>query len=65
MTVVTAPPYSPDFAPCDFALFPRLKTKLYCHHFYTIEVFEEQSKTVLNTFSEYDFQDAFKKWKKG
>ena len=28
MTVVPHPPYSPDLAPCDFFLFPKLKLRL-------------------------------------
>jgi hypothetical protein len=28
MVIVSHPPYSPDLAPCDFALFPKLKMKL-------------------------------------
>ena len=31
------PPYSPDLAPCDFYLFPKLKLKLKGYHFGTIE----------------------------
>jgi len=31
------PPYSPDLAPCDFYLFPKLKLKLKGHHFGTME----------------------------
>jgi hypothetical protein len=27
-------------------------------------VFEAESQVVLNTFTEHDFQDAFKKWQK-
>jgi hypothetical protein len=27
------PPYSPDLAPCDFRLFPKLKTALKGHRF--------------------------------
>ena len=30
-------PYSPDLAPCDFSLFPKLKLKLKGHHFWTME----------------------------
>ena len=30
------PPYSPDLAPCDFYLFPKLKSKLKGHHFGTM-----------------------------
>jgi hypothetical protein len=28
MVTVPHPPYFPDLAPCDFALFPKLKTKV-------------------------------------
>jgi histone-lysine N-methyltransferase SETMAR len=31
--IVPHPPYSPDLAPCDFALFPKLKMKLKGQHF--------------------------------
>jgi histone-lysine N-methyltransferase SETMAR len=35
--VLPHPPYSPDLAPCDFCLFPKLKLKLKGHHFGTME----------------------------
>jgi hypothetical protein len=60
-TVIPHPPYSPDLAPCDFSLFPRLKIKLKGRRFDTIEVNEAESQAVLNTLTEYDNQDAFKK----
>jgi hypothetical protein len=41
-----------------------LKIKLKCRHFETIEVIEAESRTVLNTFTEHDFQDAFEKLQK-
>jgi hypothetical protein len=47
-----------------FPLFPRLKIKLECSHFDTIEVIEAESKAVLHTIKEHDFQSAFKKWQK-
>ena len=34
--VVPHPPYSPDLAPADFFLFPKLKTTLRGHRFQTI-----------------------------
>jgi hypothetical protein len=55
MTAVPHPSYSPDFAPCDFSLFPRLSG---CH-FDTTEVTEAEPQAVLNTLTEHDFQDAF------
>jgi hypothetical protein len=38
-----------------------LKIKLKGRHFDTIEVMEAELQAVLNTFTEHDFQDAFKK----
>jgi hypothetical protein len=56
MTVVPNPRYR--------SLFPRLKMKLKASHFDTIEVIEAESQAVLNTLTEHDFQDSFKKWQK-
>jgi hypothetical protein len=53
MTVVPHPSY--------FSLFFILKLKLKGRQFHTAEVIEAVSQAVLNTFSEHDFQDAFKK----
>jgi hypothetical protein len=47
-----------------FSLFPRLKLKMKGRHFDTVEVFEAKSQVVPNTFTEHDFQDAFKKRQK-
>jgi hypothetical protein len=41
-----------------------LKIKLKGRHFDIIEVIKAESQAVLNTLSEQDFQDAFKKWQK-
>ena len=35
ITQVTQPPYSPDLAPCDFWLFPKLKSPLKVNRFQT------------------------------
>jgi hypothetical protein len=41
-----------------------LKIKLKGRHFVTIDVIEAESQAVLNTLTEHDFRDAFKKWQK-
>jgi hypothetical protein len=64
MTVIPHPPYSPDLASCDSSLFLQLKIRLKGHHFYTTVVIEAEPQVVLNTLTEHDFQDAFKKWQK-
>jgi hypothetical protein len=38
--------------------------KLKGRHFHTTEAIGIESQAVLNTFTEHDFQDAFKKWQK-
>ena len=50
------PPYSPDLAPCDFWLFPKLRGCRY----ETIEMKEAVMK-VIDTFTQEDFHGAFEK----
>jgi transposase len=38
--VVPQPPYSPDLAPADFFLFPKLKSTLKGRRFQTVEIKE-------------------------
>jgi transposase len=46
-TVVPQPSYSPDLAPADFFLFPKLKSTLKGRRFESIEEIEENSLTEL------------------
>ena len=41
ITQVTQPPYSPDLVPCDFWLFPKLKSPLKGKRFQTIDEMQE------------------------
>ena len=41
ITQVTEPPYSPDLAPCDFCLFPKLKSPLKGKRFQTVNDIQE------------------------
>jgi hypothetical protein len=50
--------------PPHFSVLPRFKTELKGRLFDTIEVSEAESQEVLNTLTEHDFQDAFKKCQK-
>jgi hypothetical protein len=47
--------------PSNFSLFPRVNIKLKDRHFDTVEVAEAEQQAVLNSLTEHDFQDAFKK----
>jgi len=59
MTVVPHPPYSPDLAPCDFFLFPKLKLRMKGRRFDTIQEIQEESQRVLDTIPKRDFQGCF------
>ena len=62
--VLPHPPYSPDLTPCDFYLFPKLKSKLKGHHFGTMENIQKIVTDELNTLTKNDFQYCYDKWKK-
>jgi len=62
--VIPHPPYSPDLAPCDFFLFPKMKFKLKGRRFDTIEDSQAETQKVLDTLTEKNFQDAFQKWRR-
>ena len=63
-SVVPHPPYSPDLAPADFFLFPKLKTTLKWHRFQTIEEIKGNAIRELRAITESAFQEAFQQWKK-
>ena len=50
-------PYSPDLAPCDFWLFPKLRGCRYV----TIEEMKEALTKVIDTLTQKDFHGAFQK----
>ena len=54
---VPHPPYSPDLAPCDFCLFPKLRGCCYER----IEEMKEAVKKVIDTLTQEDFHGAFQK----
>ena len=54
---VRHPPCSPDFALCDFWLFPKLRGS----HYETIEEMKEAVMKVTDTLTQEDFHEAFQK----
>ena len=63
ISVVPHPPYSPDLAPEDFFLFPKLKTTLKGCYFQNIEEIQENVIRELCAITESAFQEAFQQWK--
>ena len=58
---VPHPLYSPDLAPCDYWLFPKLKEKLRGCCYETIEEMKEAVTKVIDTLIQEDFHGAFQK----
>ena len=58
---VPHPPYSPDLAPCDFWLFPKLKEKLRGCRYETIEEMKESVTKFIDTLTQEDFHRALPK----
>jgi hypothetical protein len=56
------PPYSPDFAPCDFFLFPNKKLQLKRRRFETTEEIHAEIQEVIDTLTFEDFQRCMKSW---
>ena len=54
---VPHPPNTPDLAPCDFWLFPKLRGS----HYGTIEEMKEDVTRVIDTLAQEDFHGAFQK----
>jgi hypothetical protein len=61
---VPHPPCSPDLAPCDFALFPKLKVKQKGRRFETVSDIQSESQTVLDSIQENDSTVLLKHGKK-
>ncbi len=67
--VLGHPPYSPDMAPCDFWLFPRLKAFLRGHHFQNDQEARNACASFFLKLSEEDYHGAItskwvERWKK-
>jgi hypothetical protein len=62
ITACPHPPYSPDLAPYDFWLFPKLKLTMMGKRFAWIPETEAATTTCLQGLMKDDFQNCFKKW---
>ncbi|UYV63887.1 hypothetical protein LAZ67_2005888 [Cordylochernes scorpioides] len=57
------PPYSPDLAPCDFFLFPKLKRPMKGRRYATLDEIKTASKEELKKIFKNDFLKCFEDWK--
>ena len=62
VTVLPHPPYSPDLAPCDFFLFPKLKAFLAGRKYQSRQALGSAIHQYLITVPKSAYCDTFKKW---
>jgi hypothetical protein len=60
--VMEHPPYSPDLAPCDFFLFPKIKSALKGTGS-SLDAVKVNAKQLLNSITQDDLQHCFQQWK--
>ena len=64
ITTLHHPPYSPNLAPCDFFLFPKLKGILKRTRFQGVEDIKTSMTRHLKTITKEEFLQCFKAWSK-
>jgi len=62
MTVLEHPDYSPDLAPSDFCLFPKIKEILKGRHFDDIDDIRINTTAALKVIPRNQFQNCFEGW---
>ena len=62
ITLLEHPPYSPDLAPCNFCLFPKIKSVLKGTHFVSVENVKAKTAEILNSLTEHDLRNCFEHW---
>lgn len=65
MEKFTHPPNSPELAPCDFALFPHLKSQLRATHFDGLSHLKRACSEGFTSLSQEWYADVFRKWVNG
>jgi len=60
--VLEHPTYSPELPPCDFFLFPKIKSVHKGTHFVSVEHVKAKTAEILNSLTEHDLQNCFEHW---
>ena len=58
--VLTNPPFSPDLAPCDFSLFPKLKGELKGKNFNDLDELRTESTKILYSYQVELFEQVYR-----
>ena len=62
ITVLEHPAYSPDLAPSDFFLFPKIKERLKGRHFDDVDDIRSNTTAALKAVPQNQFQNCFEGW---
>lgn len=62
ITSLPHPAYSPDFAPCDFWLFPRLQEILAGRKYIRIQDLSKAVNSQLRVIPKEEYSEAFQQW---
>jgi [histone H3]-lysine36 N-dimethyltransferase SETMAR len=62
VTVVPHPPYSPDLAPLDFWLFPKIKESLSGRSFHRVQDLARAVNSQLRSIPQQEYRSVFQKW---
>ena len=60
--VMEYPPYPPDLAPCDFFLFPKIKSALKRTRFGSVNAVKAKATQHLNSITQDDVHHCFQQW---
>jgi transposase len=63
IAVLEYPPYSPDLAPCDFFLFPKVKSVLKGTRFASLTEVKKKTTELLRQLTDDELQHGFDQWK--
>jgi transposase len=63
IAVLKHPPYSPDLAPCDFFLFPKVKSVLKGNRFASVTEVKKKTTELLRQLTDDGLQHGFDQWK--
>ena len=64
IAVLEQPPYSPDLAPCDFFLFPKLKGVMKGTHFPDVRTIKRAVTKELRVIPKKSFQECIEAWQR-
>ena len=62
--ILSHPSYSPDLAPCDFFLFPKIKKELGGRSFSSIENLSRAVQAITIGITNDEYQNSFQEWKR-